>query len=506
MFFLEYKKKIRLFFFFLSGIILCILILEISANLRHRNSRNKVDQLFKEASAVTNSNDRYAAVDSMYAISKSIHYRKGILKSYFIRAVISLDSNEVKKCYKRVNDIEPEVIALGDYGFISHLKFLKAICFARFSLYDDAKGEINRALFYADKISDDNERHFRRSKIYYLLVAVLEEQNLSTGPKPLYYLKKAYRESCFVNENDVQRESRAVISTNLASYYLNAKVYDSAQYYFGQAIKLGKITKNKRSLAFSYYRLSLMRYEMKDYHSAIEASLKSVEICKKFNNLLILKDNYIFLAKLYEELKDKKNQNHYLILLTAVNENVDTQNKSSVEAVVTDVTQKKELDNYRDKSTFWMYLAAIGLVIGMLFFIIFFIIKKYNSEKRHKKELMFQIDEKMELLNSYSSDPLSEEGQALKNVTRLAMLNDVSFIIKFNELFPDFRPALLHLEPSLRNSDLKFCSYLKLNFDTKEIARFIGNSVRSVESKKYRLRKKFNLSSMEDLNKWFEKM
>lgn len=48
--------------------------------------------------------------------------------------------------------------------------------------------------------------------------------------------------------------------------------------------------------------------------------------------------------------------------------------------------------------------------------------------------------------------------------------------------------------PSLTPNDLRLCAYLRLNLSSKEIAPLLNISVRSVEIKRYRLRKKMDLS------------
>lgn len=48
--------------------------------------------------------------------------------------------------------------------------------------------------------------------------------------------------------------------------------------------------------------------------------------------------------------------------------------------------------------------------------------------------------------------------------------------------------------PDLTTNDLRLCSYLRMNFSTKEIARLLNISTRAVEISRYRLRKKMNLS------------
>ncbi|MDP3352671.1 MAG: LuxR C-terminal-related transcriptional regulator, partial [Flavobacteriaceae bacterium] len=50
------------------------------------------------------------------------------------------------------------------------------------------------------------------------------------------------------------------------------------------------------------------------------------------------------------------------------------------------------------------------------------------------------------------------------------------------------------LHPSLTPHDLRLCAYLRLNLSSKEIAPLLNISIRSVEIKRYRLRKKMDLS------------
>ena len=47
----------------------------------------------------------------------------------------------------------------------------------------------------------------------------------------------------------------------------------------------------------------------------------------------------------------------------------------------------------------------------------------------------------------------------------------------------------------LRSGDIKLCCYLKMNMNTKDIAQITGLSVRAIENKRYRLRKKLILKT-----------
>ena len=47
--------------------------------------------------------------------------------------------------------------------------------------------------------------------------------------------------------------------------------------------------------------------------------------------------------------------------------------------------------------------------------------------------------------------------------------------------------------PELTPNDLKFCAYLRLNLSSKEMAPLLNISIKSVETKRYRLRKRLQL-------------
>lgn len=91
---------------------------------------------------------------------------------------------------------------------------------------------------------------------------------------------------------------------------------------------------------------------------------------------------------------------------------------------------------------------------------------------------------------------------AFAELLELAKSNDSSFLSRFKEVYPYFYNKLITNYPDLTNGQLQFCALLKLNFTTKEIAHYNNISVRSVETRKNRLRKQLDISSDIDLNKW----
>lgn len=76
----------------------------------------------------------------------------------------------------------------------------------------------------------------------------------------------------------------------------------------------------------------------------------------------------------------------------------------------------------------------------------------------------------------------------------------------FNYADTNFFKKLKEKHPDLTPNDLRLCVYLRLNLSSKEIAPLLNISPRSVEIKRYRLRKKLQLDSKINLNEYFIEM
>ncbi|MFP3836197.1 helix-turn-helix transcriptional regulator, partial [Chryseobacterium sp. SIMBA_028] len=69
-----------------------------------------------------------------------------------------------------------------------------------------------------------------------------------------------------------------------------------------------------------------------------------------------------------------------------------------------------------------------------------------------------------------------------------------------------FNQSLLNISTHLTPTDLEYCALIKLNFDTKQIATLKKISIGSVESRKYRIRKKLNINNSENIYTWMTKI
>jgi DNA-binding CsgD family transcriptional regulator len=73
------------------------------------------------------------------------------------------------------------------------------------------------------------------------------------------------------------------------------------------------------------------------------------------------------------------------------------------------------------------------------------------------------------------------------------------FEIQFNEVHPNFQNLLLSRFPDLSPSERRLCSFLRLDMNTREIASLTGQTSKSIEVARTRIRKKMNLSREDNL-------
>ncbi|MDO6519531.1 triple tyrosine motif-containing protein [Zobellia uliginosa] len=72
----------------------------------------------------------------------------------------------------------------------------------------------------------------------------------------------------------------------------------------------------------------------------------------------------------------------------------------------------------------------------------------------------------------------------------------------FNNADSEFLKKIKTKHPELTSNDLRLCAYLRLNLTSKEIAPLLNITVRSVDVKRYRLRKKIGLSHDDGLTEY----
>lgn len=126
--------------------------------------------------------------------------------------------------------------------------------------------------------------------------------------------------------------------------------------------------------------------------------------------------------------------------------------------------------------------------------------QEIESKSRELAISTMSIIKKNEFLNNIKSQlqeskDTTQINRVIKTIDRNINNKDdwKFFEDAFNNADKEFLQKLKKTHPELKPNDLRLCAYLRLNLSSKEIAPLLNISVRSVEVKRYRLRKKMNL-------------
>lgn len=129
-----------------------------------------------------------------------------------------------------------------------------------------------------------------------------------------------------------------------------------------------------------------------------------------------------------------------------------------------------------------------------------------ENKSRELSNAALNLIRKNEILQRLKDELLGagDDPRALQRLARLIDRHLESdhdwevFEESFNRVHDDFFKRLMHDFADLTPGDLRLAAYLKMNLSSKEIAPLLNISVRGVENKRYRLRKKLGLP--EDAN------
>lgn len=225
---------------------------------------------------------------------------------------------------------------------------------------------------------------------------------------------------------------------------------------------------------------------------AIDIYQQSLELAKEVNRPYLVLDNYRWLATVYKDLKESEKESEYLSKATSLKDSLDNDQSKAITLAFNKISKKEE---EKQKNKFLSFLWYGGVLFVLIFLLSLYF---YLQFKRKKKRL---IESKTIILRQ------EEEAKILKRklnenheqIIQLAKKNDVGFLALFQETYPEVCQQLLKINANLSPSDLSFCAMIWLGFSSKEMAQYSSMEHRSVQTKKYRLRKKLHLEAQTDL-------
>ncbi len=114
-----------------------------------------------------------------------------------------------------------------------------------------------------------------------------------------------------------------------------------------------------------------------------------------------------------------------------------------------------------------------------------------------KDELILEIKERLSSTRNISNHEIS---QILSRIKLGKSQDWTEFNARFISINKSFYQTLTNRYPQLTQRDHRLCALIKLNFSSKEISQLLGISDKSVNTSRYRLRKKMALAKDEDLS------
>ena len=316
---------------------------------------------------------------------------------------------------------------------------------------------------------------------------------------------------------------------HMGSYYLKAEKYEVANEFFEKAQEL--LSDFPYELPSLQSKIAECYLGLKNYEKAIASANHNINLIKLnlFNKSKI--NNYKILEKIYYEKGDLNNLikvKDSLLLISKSGYDLNISNKmSDLETNI--VLSKKRSEINKNRIMYNTYLFILIICFTILAFSLVSLRLNFNLEKEKSKKILNEKiivendlnHKKVELLNksnfisqrnenlnyllesvdyieSNTSNSSIKIKQKIKDLLRTENLND-RFEKHFEDVYPGFFKSLIRYSSKLTQNDLRFCAYLKMNQSTDEIAKLTSISIRTVESKKYRVKKKFKIGKDQSL-------
>ncbi|WP_330745983.1 tetratricopeptide repeat protein [Chryseobacterium sp. CP-77] len=412
-----------------------------------------------------------------------IKYTAGKGLCYLNMAGVNVSAGNYEKARFFFNKAEKDLINSGN-------------AYHKAAFYDDY------SLYYSHLKLNDKAIECNNKAFYFLKQAGKTKLSQKLLPrlyvnKGIYYAWKGWLGTslkCFTKANVL--ENSAYTNCMVAQYYLFTHKPDSAGIYISKADEkmISQKTTDVESL-WVYYTMGYYYNEIENSEQAEKALKKALEINIKTRRTYSshIKEVYKSLAELYKKKNDGGKAYFYLKKYMEEEGRFDAERFAVMNKATEDFISemKQESDWHKNDLPLFIALSITVLTVSGVY-----VRKMINRLQKKKNTLKEQTDA---LKNHVQTKQLQE-------VTELAKRNDSSFLLKFKELFPEFIKSLLAINPDLENSELAFCAMLKLRFSSKEIADYTFVQHKSVQQKKYRIRKRLNIPGETDIYDFFENL
>ena len=312
----------------------------------------------------------------------------------------------------------------------------------------------------------------------------------------------------------------------MGDFYLKAKKHEVAKQYFEKSQEL--LSDYPSELPSLQSKIAECYYGLENYTKATAFAKQNIKLIKLnlYNKSKL--NNYKILEKIYHEKGDFNNLikiKDSLLLITKGEYDLNVGNKMiDLETNIVLSKNRSEINQNRIMYNTYLFILIICFIIlafSLVSLRLNFNLEKLKSKKILNEKVLVENDlnhKKVELLNKSNfisqrnenlhyllesvedneSNSSHQIKRRIKDLLRTENLND-RFEKHFEDVYPGFFKALIKYSNKLTQNDLRFCAYLKMNHGTDEIAKLTCVSIRTVESKKYRVKKKLNIQKGQSL-------
>ena len=384
--------------------------------------------------------------------------------------------------------------------------------------YKKALDYMNEAIAIAREINDKPgiaQQYNNIAGVYYT--------SFNDYRKALDYFKKAY----LVNKQLGDKLQLGMNMLNMGYCFFRLNEKDSALYYFENSIKIFREIDNPIRIANVEIALSKYYFEISQPNVSLQHSKNAFKIGQERNSKEIISQASEILHEIYLLKKDTINAYKFAI--------INFQAKDSLQILQSQKTlfrleyqynyekQDKERKLKQQRNYYILGFIILGLLSGFIITILIYSrqrIKIRNAMLEKEKmsaELNFKNKEltinlmalmkKNEMHSEISQKLLVLEKKVPKEklLDAIRLLNKElkqtsddkiwkEFALRFNQTNSDFYDKLLRNYPDLTQNELRLCAYLRLNMTSKEISELTSQRTETLESARYRLRKKLGIS------------
>ncbi|GGG53839.1 tetratricopeptide repeat protein [Epilithonimonas arachidiradicis] len=454
----------------------------------------KIDSLIAATFRLADRNEALKISNKTYKASEEIGYYLGKAKSLKSDISSYLGLGEQEKVLVSADMLYDLAKKENDDYHCSQAYIAKTIAYAYLGFFEKALKTSEKAEQFSKKIKDNDDLYSSLGQIYAGRSEILNLQyaepqsTLKYDLQSIEYFKKIKNKTKRNNWLSSQYSS-------IGNTYIDLDDYKPALYYNRKAYELGKQENDSINQAFGLFGLANTYLEMNQSDSSIHYYKRALPIFEKANDIYRLQYIYDDLALIYEQMGDDKIYSYYTKKSRELADIIRKKERLETNKVSNSIIEEEKESWYQN---LYIFIGSIVLLAVVFFFFTIKYFKSYKEEKEQKENIEDDLIEKEEELNNLEL----KVNDAFAELLELAKSNDSSFLSRFKEVYPFFYNKLITNYPELTTGQLQFCALLKLNFTTKEIAHYNNISVRSVETRKNRLRKQLGISSDIDLNKW----